>query len=343
MSNSIKVAIITHTGGAHLGAYFAALADSPEAESVVLVDPDNASVPRAKERLGSKLTKVYDNADDMLRIEKPSMALVSMEAAKAPPAIDAALEAGVHVFAEKPACVRAEEFEALARKADSKHLSLMLALANRSRPAVKKARTLIDSGAIGKIYSTELQFIADQTRLTRPEYHRRWYAKKARAGGGHLIWLGIHGLDLAMHVMGTRCQQVAGFAGVVGGQPLDIEDSAAMAIRFDNDTFASVNSGYYLDRGKQSMIKIWGSKGWLQLGLIRGEEPLVWYENGSDGPQSYEEPEGVGGYTPFVRAAVRSVAGLEEPPISSQESLHVLQTIHAFYRSAETGQVQNVG
>ena len=132
-------------------------------------------------------------------------------------------------------------------------------------------------------------------------------------------------------------------AGVVGGQPLDIEDSAAMAIRFDNDTFASVNSGYYLDRGKQSMIKIWGSMGWLQLGLIRGEEPLVWYENGSDGPQSYEEPEGVGGYTPFVRAAVRSVAGLEEPPISSQESLHVLQTIHAFYRSAETGQVQNVG
>jgi hypothetical protein len=39
--------------------------------------------------------------------------------------------------------------------------------------------------------------------------------------------------------------QVAGFAGVVGGQPLEVEDSSAMAIRFDNGCFGTMTSGYH--------------------------------------------------------------------------------------------------
>ena len=50
---------------------------------------------------------------------------------------------------------------------------------------------------IARIDGVEAHLIADQTRLTRPAYHESWYAKKARDGGGHLIWLGIHWLDLA--------------------------------------------------------------------------------------------------------------------------------------------------
>ena len=121
----------------------------------------------------------------MLRQDNPVMALVSLEAAIAPPAIDAALEAGCHVFAEKPACIRAADFDRLNRKADSKHLHLMLALANRLNPEVLEARRLVRSGAIGKIYGLEMNLIADQTRLTRPSYQKQWFTQKARAGGGH--------------------------------------------------------------------------------------------------------------------------------------------------------------
>ena len=55
----------------------------------------------------------------------------------------------------------------------------------------------------GKIFGVEMHMVADQTRLTRPGYGERWEASKARAGGGHLIWLGIHWLDLAMSVHAT--------------------------------------------------------------------------------------------------------------------------------------------
>eukprot|EP01051_Picozoa_sp_SAG22_P001768 SAG22_NODE_73_length_22318_cov_47.105315_15_plen_67_part_00 len=52
--------------------------------------------------------------------------------------------------------------------------------------------------------------VADQTRLGREGYGDRWEASKARAGGGHLVWLGIHWLDLAQYMTGTSITQVGG-------------------------------------------------------------------------------------------------------------------------------------
>ena len=46
--------------------------------------------------------------------------------------------------------------------------------------------------------------VADQKRLTDPAYHDRWEASVERAGGGHLIWLGIHFLDMASFITGGR-------------------------------------------------------------------------------------------------------------------------------------------
>ena len=73
----------------------------------------------------------------------------------------------------------------------------MLALANRLNPEMAAARQMVADGVIGKIFGLEMHLIADQTRLTRPAYHDKWFAHKDRAGGGHLIWPGIHWLDLA--------------------------------------------------------------------------------------------------------------------------------------------------
>ncbi|HEY7309967.1 MAG TPA: hypothetical protein VH643_11460 [Gemmataceae bacterium] len=52
--------------------------------------------------------------------------------------------------------------------------------------------------------------------------------------------------------------------------------------------------------------------------------------------------EGAAGCTPFVRAAVRASAGLDDPPITGEERLHVLRTIFAFYQAARTGRTQLV-
>ena len=346
-SKPIKVGVVTHPGGAHLGSYFAALATAQDCDSVVLSDPSEESFESAQKTLGNKLTGTYKDLAEMLRSEKPRMALVTMEAVLAPPAIDACLDAGCHVLAEKPSCVRAADFEKLAGKANEKNLHLMLALANRLNPEIAEARRLIGDGKIGRIYGMDLYIIADQTRLTRPSYHQRWQAQKARSGGGHLIWLGIHWLDLAMYLTGSRITEVAGFTGVVGGQPLDTEDSAAIAMKFDNGAFGTMTSGYYLDRRYHSQIKIWGSKGWLELRRFRGaaqEFPLEWYSTTETTSQihRYKNPGTPTGYTPFVRAAVRASAGLQDPPLTAADGLQVLKTIFAAYKAAETGRTQRV-
>jgi predicted dehydrogenase len=344
MANGIKVAVLTQAGGAHLSAYFGALAVIAEAESVVLADASGQNLAVARKALGPKLANTYKDSTELLRQEQPQMALVSVEAAVAPVVIDAALEAGCHVLSDKPACLRAEDFEPLVKKAQRKHRHLMLALANRSHPSVHEARRVIQEGKLGKVYGLEVHIIADQTRLKRESYRKEWYSIKARAGGGHLTWLGIHWLDLALHLTGLHVRQVAGFNGVVGGQPLDIEDSAAVALHFDNGTFGTLTSGYYLDKGYHEHIQIWGEHGWLKLADL-STAPLEWYSTRDPADarvHRFEPVKGAGGYTPFVRAAVRASAGLEPAPITGEECLHVLRAIYAFYKAAETGRVQAV-
>jgi len=344
MPKAIKVGVITQADGAHLADYFAALARIDEAVAVALADPSGKSADGARKALGDKLKEVFKDPADLLKRFEPKMAVVSLEAAKAPPVIGAALDAGCHVFAEKPSCTRAADFEKLVRQAQQKHLHLMLALANRSHAPVREARRLVKAGKLGKVYGVQMHLVTDQTRLKNEEYRKAWFCVKARAGGGQLIWVGIHWLDLALHVTGLKVKQVAGFAGVVGGQPIDVEDSAALSLRFDNDSFGTMTSGYYLDKGYQSYVQVWGEHGWLRLAAVE-EQPLEWYSSKDTKEpkvERFEYPKGERGYLPFLKASVRAAAGLDDPPIAAEEGLHVLKSIFAFYEAARTGRVQTV-
>lgn len=344
MPDTIPIGLLTHAGGAHIGAYLQALAASDECGQVFLADPDGRWEVDAKRLLGSKLKGIHADPRELLEARKPAMALVSMEARLAPPVIDAALDAGCHVFAEKPACVAPDDFRPLVQKADSKHLHLMLALANRLNPEVAAARQLIAEGRIGKLYAAQLHLVADQTRLTRPAYHQQWFADRERAGGGHLIWLGIHWLDLAMYLVGESIEEVAGFTGNIGGQPIRIEDSAAAAFRFAQGALGTVTSGYFLDRGYHSHIKIWGSAGWVHL-QQRQPEPLKWYSTAGDEAgreQVWSGTTDPRGYTPFVAAAIRACAQDTAPPISNGDSLRALETVFAIYEAAARGNTTQV-
>jgi predicted dehydrogenase len=344
MPKTIKVGVITQEEGAHLPDYFGSLAKIEEADGVALADPSGKAVDAARAALGDKLKEVHKDPGELLRRFQPQMVVVSLEAAAAPPVIGAALEAGCHVFAEKPSCTRAEDWEKLTRKAQQKHRQLMLAVANRSHAPVRMARRLVQEGKLGKVYSVEVHLVTDQTRLKSETYRKSWFCSKARAGGGQLIWVGIHWLDLVLHVTGLKVKQVAGFAGIVGGQPLDVEDAAVLSLRFDNGGFGTMNSGYYLDKGYHSHVQVWGEHGWLRLAAVE-EQPLEWYSNKDvkePKVDRFEYPKGERGYLPFLRSAVRASAGLEEVPVTAEEGLHVLRTIFAFYEAARTGRAQTV-
>jgi predicted dehydrogenase len=345
MPKTIPVAVVTNADGTHLDFFLPSLAQIDEVESVAYVDPSGATVDAARKALGNRLRDVYRDAADMYKKYRPTMTLVTLEPRLSPPAIDAALDAGSHVLSEKPGCLRAEDFAPLVRKAHGSHRHLLLIMANRSHAPVQEAKRLIAKGLLGRIYGVEIHIVADQTRLTRKDYRETWQCIRARGGGGHLAWFGIMWLDLAMYITGLRVEAVTGFTGVVGGQPIDVEDAAVVALRFNRRCYGTMTSAYYLDRGVQSHIQVWGEHGWLKLATVE-EQPLQWYTTRDvkePRVQEYTYPRGQRGYTPFLRDCTRACAGLGEPPMTADESLALLQAVYSFYRSAQTERVQTLG
>jgi UDP-N-acetyl-2-amino-2-deoxyglucuronate dehydrogenase len=336
----IEVALLTNAAGPHLPNYLEGLAKTDEISQIYLSDPDGRVEASARQALGAKLAGSFRLPEDLFAKHKPALTLVTLEALIAPPAIRTALVAGCHVLAEKPACTKLADFEALVRQAGETKRALVLALANRVDPVIQEMRRIVQSGEIGKPYGIDLQIVADQTRLINPAYHKTWIAQKARAGGGHLIWLGIHWLDLAIYVSGSRIREVAAFTANVGGQPIDTEDSAVVALRFDNGVLGTLTSGYYLDRGYHSLLKIWGSAGWASMQRHTHKPPLEWYSRGQ--LHQYQGATEPSGYTPFVRKIARAAAGIEPWPLDAQDSLYALKTVFAAYRSAESGKREAV-
>lgn len=345
MPKAIPVAVVTNADGTHLDQWLPSLAEIEEVESVALADPSGNSEKLARKALGKKLREVHKNAADMYKKFRPALSVISLEPRLCPPAIDAALDANCHVLSEKPGCVRVEDFAPLVRKAQNRHRHLMLVMANRTHAPVQEARRIIRKGTLGRIYGVEIHIVADQTRLTQKTYRDSWQCSRARGGGGHLAWFGIMWLDMAMYITGLRVEAVAGFTGVVGGQPIDVEDAAVLSMRFNRRCYGTMTSAYYLDRGVQSHIQVWGEHGWLKLATVE-EQPLQWYTTRDvkePRVQEYTYPRGQRGYTPFLRGGVRAAAGLGEPPMTGDECLALLQTVYGFYRAAQTERMVTIG
>ena len=184
-TGDVRVGVITEPRGPHLSIYLKAFATTKGIERVAIADPLGSTFADAKKGLGSRgaTLQTFTDYKKMLAEFRPQLTLVTLPADRAPEPIMAALESGCHVVAEKPACVRASDFERAVRLAESKQRNLMLAFANRRLPPTLKARELIKSGMLGKLYAANMYTIADQTRLKNPEYHKAGMPRRrARAG-----------------------------------------------------------------------------------------------------------------------------------------------------------------
>lgn len=351
MGEQVRVAVITAPSGTmHVAGFLEILAALPEVSEVALVaDGADDIESHAREQLGERYAGTHPDAEALFGSFAADLSIVSLEPRTAPPAIAACLRHGSHVLAEKPACLLWEEFAELAALADKQQRNLGLAFAARGFPFLQDAQSLVAGGKLGKLYGVDTYFIADQTRVQQAEWQASWFSQKAYAGGGHLMWLGIHYVDLLHHLTGQRVVEVAGLTAVVGGAPIDTEDAAVAVLRFEDGMVGTLTSAYYIDRNKQSHLHLWGSQGWLR-GRPNDWESLEWYSTHPaehsaphrtiryDSPQGEVKPT----YYGLVRGAVRAAMGLEPHPVATDEALHVLKVVHAIYRAAETGQTQRV-
>ena len=111
-----------------------------------------------------------------------------------------AMEAGKHVLVEKPMAVTPSESDQMVNAAQRSGVALGVLFNVRFRPEAQKMRSLIDEGAVGKVYRTAMSsaMLRTQDYYDRLEWRGTWNDE----GGGTLLNQGIHGIDMFQWLAG---------------------------------------------------------------------------------------------------------------------------------------------
>ena len=365
----MKAAILTEELGWHLKGWATILGQSSDVDKVFLSDPSGKNVEGIRQEVGDKLTNVYTSPDDLLKENEVELAVVTMAPINMPPACRAALEAGVHVIVEKPAATSPEAYAPLVELANSKGLLLAMAL-DFQAPLVREASRVVSEGTLGRLYGIHYTMMDFQRWRRRHEIG--WVFKKAEAGGGILGHLFCHAVHRMRRIMGQEVVEVTGFADVVCGEPLEVEDSVAMSVRFANGPVGTLIAGCWgpspirnvgLPPGNKPVQKhyfsVWGEMGALHADMTlnklvldaRFEGPLKPAESPADAgkgtPQLFirrwdTEVVPDGGNDTFFQGCLRAIRGEGPPPNSNEDGLRFLEIQHALYRASETGMTQRL-
>lgn len=189
---SIKVGII---GAGGMLKYHAAGFRKAGAEIIAVADAAPGAAARAAESMG--IPHAFDSVDAMLAT--PGLDAVSVIVPNkfhAPLAIQC-LNAGKHVFCEKPPALSAAQVEEMIAAADKAGKKLMFNFNNRARPESQAMVSYVKDGTVGKINSAQAKWI----RRTGIPGFGGWFTTKELSGGGPVIDL-LHMIDLALYFMG---------------------------------------------------------------------------------------------------------------------------------------------
>jgi 1,5-anhydro-D-fructose reductase (1,5-anhydro-D-mannitol-forming) len=242
----------------------------------------------------------------------------------------AAAAAGKHVLCEKPLARTLEEGEAMVAACRDAGVMLGVAFMMRYHPLHQMARRLVAEGAIGQ----PLQARVQNGFLLKPE-RQTWRVDRALAGGGPLMDVGSHAIDLLCYVTGAGVRRVAAFAAQQT-TPGDAEDAAVLNLELETGILAQVNVAFNTPFSRTA-LEIHGTEGTLitegTLGQVaEGSATLVTAE----GAQRLE-------YTPTdlyqseIEAFGRAVRGEAPLEIGGEAGLSNLRVLLAAYRSSEWG------
>ncbi len=230
---------------------------------------------RTGEALGLDPQRVYASFDAMLAGERAlpddiradAVAIVTPNHLHAPMAI-AALEAGFHVFCEKPMAVNLSEAQAIERAAQASGRRFALAFTYSGYPLVEEARQRVARGDLGAIRLVQVEYL--QGWLSQPidtEGNRQaeWRTDPSRAGpGGCLGDIGTHAFHLAEHVSGLRVESLcADLSTHVPGRRLD--DDVSVLLRFDGAARGTLKASQVAAGEENGLrLRIHGERGGLE-------------------------------------------------------------------------------
>ena len=269
----INIAIVG-VGGiakAHMNAY----SKNPNVKVVAFCDINPERLEYMGKRYG--IEKCYTDLDTML-CEVPEIDAVSVCTWNSAHALCTikALKAGKHVLCEKPMAMNQKEAEEMCKTARECGKLLMIGFVRRFGNDVKLTKEFVDADQFGELY------YAKATYLRRHGNPGGWFGDKSRSGGGPLIDLGVHVIDLVRYVLGKpkpisvygatfsklndRKHIKAGknfhASSAKAYDVCDVEDLATALVRFDNGAVLSVEAAFSLNIKKdEGKIELFGTKG----------------------------------------------------------------------------------
>ena len=328
----------------------------PGVEVVAIAGPDVERGRQVAERYG--IPRVLADYHDMLALGLDAVSIAVPNAFHAPIAVDA-LAAGCHVLCEKPLAATAADAARMVEAARDSDRMLMVAFNRRYLPTSLALKRLIDAGTLGPIYH------ASATWLRRggiPGFGR-WFTTKTLSGGGSLIDVGVHILDLALHMMGypepvavsgstyaqfgPRRKGLMSYGGSVddlAAAAFDVEDFAAGFVRFVDGATLVVESSWAAHQGQSEsvVLTLYGRDGGARLTHSGGEPHTLRVFTDVDGEfvetaPVIDDDSTTSDYDREIAAFVGAIRSGTPPPAPAEQGLVVMRIIDAVYRSAETG------
>ena len=351
----LKVGIIG-TGNishSHMGGYKAI----PELVDVVACcDLDEEKARAYAEKYD--IPRVYTDYNEMMAKEQlDCVSVCTWNSAHAGAAI-AALRGGANVLCEKPMAMNAAQAREMKQVAKETGKLLQVGFVRRFGRDAEAVRRLADSGDLGDVYYVKAN------SLRRSGGPGGWFEDKAYAGGGPLIDLGVHMIDLAKYLAGNpKPVSVMGatFEGMDGHRALDgkavwhaeknvskykrdVEDLATAMIRFDNGMVMIAEASYTLNLLKPSCyVELYGTKAGVRLddsmeycttqaGMYVDVKPTV--------DASFDFG---GAFRAEVRGFIDAVKGDAPCRATAQDGVQLMQILDAVYESARTGKQVMIG
>lgn len=185
----------------------------------------------------------------------------------------AALQRGVAVFCQKPLARTGRETRRVVDAARAADRLLGVDFSYRYTEAMVRVRETIGAGAIGEVYAANLVF----HNAYGPD--KPWFYDKALSGGGCVMDLGIHLIDLVLWALGNprvgpRVVDVSSRL-LAGGKPLrpgDVEDFAAVQLTLDTGAIVQLGCSWRLPAGCDAVIEaaFYGARGGVALRNVNG-------------------------------------------------------------------------
>ena len=198
----------------------------------------------------------------------------------------AAAQAGKHVVCEKPMARTASEAARMLNAVTKAGVKHMVAFNYRFVPAIRQARLLLESGALGLIYHFRAAYLQE---WIMPHFGTEmlWRLNKEQAGSGAIGDLGAHIIDLARHLVGEITSVGALARTFVKERPLadgsgmgtvDVDDAFVATVEFGNGAIGTLEASRFAAGSKNhATLEINGERGSIRFDLERLNELQVFW------------------------------------------------------------------